>query len=90
MRTMNRTFATVAVVALAGLTQIGSASAQLANASAATLGVSSIATVRQFGAIAKRLAVFRAAVVGKKNSLKHGAPRSVDNDPHGSRRRPVG
>ena len=52
MRTMNRTFATVAVVALAGLTQIGSASAQLANASAATLGVSSIATVRHFGAIA--------------------------------------
>ncbi|MHB1192578.1 MAG: DUF5723 family protein [Longimicrobiales bacterium] len=44
MRTMNRTLALVAVVALAGLIQAGAASAQLAHASARTLGLGGNAT----------------------------------------------
>lgn len=53
MRTMNRTFATVAVVALAFLVETGAASAQLANASATSLGMggTGTATARHFGAI---------------------------------------
>ena len=53
MRTMNRTFATVALVALAGLMQGGTASAQLANASSRTLGLgdNSTATAQRFEAI---------------------------------------
>lgn len=53
MRTMNRTIATVAVVALALLTEVNAASAQLSNANAATLGAggTGTATARHFGAI---------------------------------------
>lgn len=52
MRTVNRIFALVAVVALAGMLGAGAASAQLANASAATLGVGTTATARHYSAIA--------------------------------------
>jgi len=44
MKTMNRTLALVAVVALAGLFQAGAATAQLAHASARTLGLGGNAT----------------------------------------------
>lgn len=44
MRTMNRTLALVAAVALAGFLQAGAASAQLAHASARTLGLGGLST----------------------------------------------